>query len=202
MNCTNHVEVSEGVRPCARCGKDFCGDCLVTILGLPYCATCKSEKLLDVQSGTDSSVLQLATIGRRFAAQVIDSFVVSIPAFALFFAFIFFGVATTNNARRSPPPWIGFAFIAVFLLIMIAVVAYEALMLQWRGQTLGKMLLRIRVVRPDGTPISAGQAWGRAVIRVVMVHVLSLINYIPAFVTREKTCVHDMAARTRVVSAE
>src|SRR5216684_2219132 len=88
MNCTNHVEVSEGVRPCARCGKDFCGDCLVTILGLSYCATCKSEKLLDVQSGTDSTVLQLATIGRRFAAQFIDSFVVGIPVGGLFVAFV------------------------------------------------------------------------------------------------------------------
>src|SRR5258708_1643190 len=83
MVCANHVDVSEGVRPCARCRGPFCGDCVVTIQGLPYCATCKAEKLLDVQSGTDASVLQLATIGRRFAANLIDSCIVSIPIFTL-----------------------------------------------------------------------------------------------------------------------
>jgi uncharacterized RDD family membrane protein YckC len=198
MFCTNHLDVAEGVRPCARCGKAFCGDCLVTIQGLPYCAGCKSEKLLDIQSGTDASVLQLATIGRRFAANIIDSLLVSIPIMMSFFVFV--GAMTAGG--RTPPAWIGFAFLALIPLMMILQISYEALLLQWRGQTVGKMALRIRVVRPDGTPISGGQAWGRAVIRGVLIHVLALINYIPAFVTKEKTCVHDLAARTRVVSLE
>ncbi len=198
MVCANHVDVSEGVRPCARCRGPFCGDCVVTIQGLPYCATCKAEKLLDVQSGTDASVLQLATIGRRFAANLIDSCIVSIPIFTLLVLF----VAVAAAGKGTPPPWIGFAFLGIFPVMILGVVAYEALMLQWRGQTLGKMLLRIRVVRPDGTPISAGQAWGRALVRAVLIHVLALVNYIPAFVTKDKTCVHDMAAKTRVVSLD
>ena len=36
------------------------------------------------------------------------------------------------------------------------------------GQTVGKMALRLRVVRPDGSPITTGQAWGRAVMRLVL----------------------------------
>ncbi len=75
-------------------------------------------------------------------------------------------------------------------------------MISVRGQTLGKMALRIKVVRPDGSPVSAGQAWGRALMRGVMIHILGLVNYIPAFVTKQKTCIHDLVANTRVVNLE
>ena len=64
MYCRNHVDVSEGVRPCARCQTAFCGDCLVTINGRDYCAVCKTEQVMDVRSGTVAGVLPLASIGR------------------------------------------------------------------------------------------------------------------------------------------
>ena len=83
MICRNHVDVSEGVQPCARCGSAFCTDCVVMIHGQPYCATCKTEKLLDVQSGTDRGQLALATIGRRFAAMWIDRMIFTIAGVAL-----------------------------------------------------------------------------------------------------------------------
>ena len=45
-------------------------------------------------------------------------------------------------------------------------------MLSRRGQTLGKIALKIKVVRPDGSPITTGQAWGRSLLRGIMIHVL------------------------------
>jgi hypothetical protein len=36
-------------------------------------------------------------------------------------------------------------------------------------------------------------------MRGVFVSFLSIINYAPAFFTKERTCIHDMAAKTRVV---
>ena len=72
MICRNHVDVSAGVRRCSRCGGTFCGDCLVDISGKPYCATCKTEQLLDVRSGVDVGVLDYASVPRRFVAQMID----------------------------------------------------------------------------------------------------------------------------------
>jgi uncharacterized RDD family membrane protein YckC len=199
MLCQNHIDVTEGVRSCARCGVSYCGDCLVTIGGQLYCAVCKNEKVMDVQSGTDASTLQLATIGRRAGAIIIDNMVVGIPAWILLVVLM---VALMPMMKGGGEMALGFLFIAVGLLVFVAFVAYEALMISRNGQTLGKMALRIRVVRPDGSPISAGQAWGRASIRVVLIHVLMLLNYIPAFVTKEKTCLHDMVAKTRVVQAD
>ena len=198
MICSNHVDVLEGVRPCTRCRRAFCGDCLVAIQGLPFCATCKAEKLLDIQSGSDAATLRFAPLSRRFAAQWVDTFVFWIPAGGLFAGMMFFAV----RDQHEPSAMFGLSILALILFFVVGLVSYEALMLAWRGQTLGKMLLRIRVVRPDGTPISTGQAWGRALTRGIMVHMLALVNYLPAFFTAEKTCVHDMAAKTRVVSAD
>ena len=199
MICRNHVDVSEGVRLCARCRQPFCADCVVTIQGQPFCAVCKTEKLLDVQSGSDATVLRLASIGRRFAAQWVDSIVFSVPAIVLVVAMVLIESANKGNEAAA---FVGLGFLVIIVLYFVSYIAYEALMLAWRGQTLGKMLLHIRVVRPDGSPISSGQAWGRAAVRGVLVHMLALVNYLPAFFTNDKTCVHDMAAKTRVVSTD
>lgn len=201
MICSNHVDVSEGVRLCARCRQPYCTDCLVTIQGQAYCAVCKTEKLLDVQSGSDVAVLRLASIGRRFAAQWVDSFIFTIPVMVFMASLMFFAFSQERD-HPNVAPFFGVGVIALMVLYFIGYIVYDALMTARRGQTLGKMLLHIRVVRPDGSPISTGQAWGRAVVRGVMVHLLALVNYLPVFFTNEKTCVHDMAAKTRVVSAD
>ena len=66
------------------------------------------------------------------------------------------------------------------------------------GQTLGKLAVKVQVVRPDGRPISTGQAWGRAVMRLVL-GCLWIVDYLPAFFTEQKTTLHDMVAGTRVI---
>ena len=197
MICRNHVDVEEGVVACARCGASFCGDCVVMIHGRPYCATCKNEKLLDVQSGTDRSQLSLATFGRRFAALWIDRMMFGVAAVAIVLI-----AALFQNVGGKPDD--SFFVVVIVLIggIYVGLIVYEALMLGARGQTVGKMALKIKVVRPDGAPITKGQAWGRSVLRGVMIHVLSLLNYIPAMVTKEKTCIHDLVANTRVVNVE
>lgn len=202
MICRNHVDVAEGVRLCARCRQPYCTDCLVTIQGQPYCAVCKTEKLLDVQSGSDAAVLRLASIGRRFAAQWVDSFIFSLPLMVVMFGGMMFFAFSHQGDRADPSPMFGIGVLALIFVYIIGYIVYDALMTARRGQTLGKMLLHIRVVRPDGSPVSTSQAWGRAVVRGVMVHLLALVNYLPVFFTNEKTCVHDMAAKTRVVSTD
>jgi uncharacterized RDD family membrane protein YckC len=191
MLCRNHVDVSENVRRCARCGTPFCSDCLVDIQGRPYCAVCKSEQLLDVRSGVDRSELQLAGNGKRFAAIFIDNLITFVPFYALFLVVMF----TSAKAGGGPNPFIFLLYIPMFAAPLL----YEALMLQMKdGQTLGKMAMRVKVVRPDGSPLTSGQAWGRAGMRTVL-GCIWIGDYIPAFFTKEKTTLHDMIAGTRVV---
>ena len=197
MICRNHVDVEEDVRLCARCGEAFCNDCLVAIHGQPYCATCKTEKLLDVQSGSDNAVLPLATLGRRFAAFFIDRMLFGMTLMALFVLFILVAAQGKDNEGM-----VGVGAIGVVIGLYGGLILYEALMLSSRGQTLGKMAVKIKVVRPDGTAITTGQAWGRASLRGIMISILFLLNYIPAFVTKERTCLHDLVANTRVVAID
>jgi uncharacterized RDD family membrane protein YckC len=194
--CRNHLDVAEGVRRCARCGAGFCGDCLVDIQGRPYCATCKNEQMLDFRSGVDQTVLNYASIGQRFGAQLLDGFIIGIPMVVIMMVIIFSTIDFNNGGEPNPLiNLIGLPFVFVFPL-------YEALMMQYRnGQTLGKKIMNIRVVNADGAPISAGQAWGRSGMRMVFgfLSCLGLIDYIVAFFNAEKTTIHDMVATTRVV---
>jgi uncharacterized RDD family membrane protein YckC len=193
MLCRNHVDVAEGVRRCARCGAPFCSDCLVELSGRPYCGTCKSEQLLDVRSGVDRTQLQYASILRRFGAIFLDSMLLVIPMYTIMGIFVFVP-ATRGEEPSALMNFISIPFMFVSLL-------YEGLMLQLKdGQTLGKMALKVRVVRPDGSSISTGQAWGRVAMRTIL-GCLWIVDYIPAFFTPDKTTLHDMVAGTRVVDA-
>jgi len=192
MLCRNHIDVAEGVRRCARCGTPFCPDCLVELSGRPYCATCKSEQLLDVRSGVDRAQMQYAGILQRFAAIFLDGLLMAVPVYAILAVVVF--VPAMQGKQPSPL----FNFISVPLSFVSLL--YEALMLGHKnGQTLGKMALKVRVVRPDGSPISSGQAWGRSLMRMLL-GCLVIVDFIPAFFTDEKTTLHDMVAGTRVVN--
>ena len=197
MLCRNHVDVAEGVRRCARCGSPFCPDCLVELSGRPYCGSCKGEQLLDVRSGVDRSQLQLASTLKRFGALFIDNLITLIPCYIIMFGILFtIGQRAQQTPNPDPPILL---LLLMYIPFFVFPFLYEGLMLSMKdGQTLGKMALKLRVVRPDGSPISKGQGWGRPAMRVVL-SVLSFIEYLPAFFTKERTTLHDMVAGTRVV---
>ena len=192
MICRNHVDVMEGIRRCARCQTPFCRNCLVEIQGRPYCATCKSEQLLDVRSGVSvGGALDYAGVWKRFGALFLDGLVVNVPLYIIFMLIAF----AASDTKGQPHPFVAFAGIP----LMFAQMIYEGLMLSAKdGQTLGKIAMRLRVVRPDGSSISSGQAWGRSAMRLVL-GCLWIVDYIPVFFTAEKTTLHDMVAGTRVV---
>jgi uncharacterized RDD family membrane protein YckC len=195
--CQNHPFVSEGVRPCSRCGNPYCPNCLVEIDGHPYCATCKTQQLLDVRSGVDATRLDYATVGRRFLALLVDGLVTGIPGWIIIMVFLqdtFRTMATSGTPQFFNP--------TMYALGLLGVV-YHALMLASKGQTLGKMAVKIKVVRVDGGDISAGQAWGRELLRFVLSAIPCIgvvADYLAAFLNKEKTTIHDMAAKTRVVN--
>ncbi|HYO78918.1 MAG TPA: RDD family protein [Thermoanaerobaculia bacterium] len=193
MICANHADVSEAIRRCARCAIPYCSDCLVDIAGRPYCANCKQQQLLDVRSGVVRGQLDLATVGKRFGAVFLDWLIIAIPMYAVMAVLIFIPTAQ----GREPSPFVNLIGLPFAFLSLL----YEGLMMQYKnGQTLGKMALRIRVVRPDGTPMSTGQAWGRAGMKVLF-GCIWFVDYLVALFTDERTTLHDMVAGTRVVNS-
>ncbi len=193
MACVNHPAVNVGLVRCRRCGQAFCRSCVVALRGQYYCARCKQEQLRDIQSGTEAGVLELASVARRFGALWVDSFVL-----VLIFIPVSIALGVAAAAAGKAEPGLGFN-LAIMALVAAVWFVYEGLMLSSRGQTLGKMAVGIKVVTPEGRDISGGQAWGRALVRQVFFEYFAFLNYLPALFTKQKTAIHDMAAKTRVV---
>ncbi len=191
MICRNHAEVSEGVLRCTGCANPFCGDCLVEMQARPYCASCKAEQLLDIISGVDRTRLDYASVWKRFGGLIVDGLLLAVPLYVAFAAILIPQIAGDNVPRS---PWLDF----IGLPFAFAAFLYEGAMLQARSQTLGKMAMQVRVVRTDGSPITKGQAWGRALAKTLLSY-LWFLEYLPAFFTRERTTLHDLIAGTRVV---
>lgn len=197
--CVNHTSVMVGVVRCRRCQQTFCRNCVVALRGQYYCAQCKGQQVRDIQSGTEAGSLELASIGRRFAAMWVDGLVAAVVVVP---AFVALGFSLAANPQAPPSET---AANAMFFIITVGfallMLTYEGLMLSRRGQTLGKMAVGIKVVTPEGRDIGAGQAWGRAVLRQIFWSYLAFINYLPALFTKHKTAIHDLACKTRVVRA-
>jgi uncharacterized RDD family membrane protein YckC len=199
MTCVNHPSMMAGIVRCRRCQRTFCRNCVVALRGQYYCAECKGQQVRDIQSGTEAGVLELAGIGRRFAAVWLDSMlatlVLVIPVMIVVAMDVASAAGNPEQAQTRMGGFIVFAAIGVVVLMLV----YEGLMLSSRGQTLGKMAVGIKVVTPEGHDITGGQAWGRAALRQVFFSYFALINYLPAFFTKQKTAIHDLACKTRVV---
>jgi uncharacterized RDD family membrane protein YckC len=192
--CPNHPDLMSALQPCARCGVRYCGDCLVPVRGRLHCANCKDEQLRDVMAGRGPA-LAIASPGRRFMAQFVDGLIIMVPLIAL--------VIVSIVSRGRPDPSAASPFGWLSLLWLLGIVVYEALFLSRNGQTPGKMALKVRVVRPDGSPISAGQAWGRAFSRSLLgfTRILGIVDVLMVFSSEGRT-LHDRMAKTRVVSLD
>ena len=137
-----------------------------------------------------------AGMGARLVAWVIDRLILG----ALWFLVAAWGFVAYLNVIRWPPDLLNLgALISLLLLGGIWLhAAYFIVFVGGCGQTPGKMLLLITVVRWDGAP--AG--YGRALVRWVGYWVAMLplgLGFVPAFFTADRRGLHDWMAGTRVV---
>src|SRR5437764_2365777 len=98
----------------------------------------------------------LASIGNRFLAVAIDHFIQYFSIFLI--AWFFFslssaggeGLGETSRLLEEMPKWtIAILIIILFLIFAGYFIVFEWL---WNGQTPGKRLLKLRVIRDDGRP--------------------------------------------------
>ncbi len=148
---------------------------------------------------------ELAGLGSRFLALMVDQ-VIQIAALIAIFGSIFLALTRVVAARHGPPPVsdkvatslaIAFVVAVVFVIFYGYFIVFEAL---WNGQTPGKKLLGLRVVRDGGYPIDFGASLIRNLIRIgeqlIGYYILAAIS---ALISPENKRLGDLAAGTIVV---
>ncbi|HEY5156193.1 MAG TPA: RDD family protein [Acidimicrobiales bacterium] len=139
----------------------------------------------------------LASIPERGAARLIDLLIELVPVLIIFIVW----------ALRSDPRVDAFPRWPLFVFI-VGTVAYETGLVGWRGQSLGKFLVGVRVARlldgakPDSTWAAMRVLVPCALLAIPVVGAgLYLFVYLWAMVTPMRRGMHDAAAGTVVVRA-
>jgi uncharacterized RDD family membrane protein YckC len=89
----------------------------------------------------------------------------------------------------------------VGLLSFAFYIAYYTYLEGTRGQTIGKMITKIKVVREDGRPIDMEQAFKRNILRVIDGFVAYLIGAVLIWRSDKQQRLGDTVAKTVVVKA-
>jgi len=144
---------------------------------------------------TSGSPGQLAGLGSRIVAFIIDSILTGIIGGIIVFP-LFFLVGVGEDASAAGA---GLLLIAQ-LLIPLAIFAYFIVMEGMYGYTVGKKLLSIRVVGENGSKIGFGESAIRNVLRIVdALPTLYLVGIALIAINDDDQRVGDMAASTYVV---
>jgi uncharacterized RDD family membrane protein YckC len=147
---------------------------------------------------------ELAGLGSRFLALVIDQVIQIAILIAIFFgialALTRVGPSSGSDApigKLSESIAIAFLVVIIFTVLFGYFIVFEA---AWNGQTPGKKALGLRVVRDGGYPIDFGASLIRNLIRVGEWLIgYYLIAAISAIVSPENKRIGDLAAGTIVV---
>ena len=139
----------------------------------------------------------VAGIGSRFVAVLIDHLIQA----GFYFVFILLGAIVFGalvNRINLLGKWILAAFIAAnFLLIWGYYTLFEAF---WRGQTPGKHIMKLRVIKDSGRQITLFEAMARNLMRIVdYLPALYLVGVITMLCTKRHQRLGDLAAGTIVV---
>ena len=143
--------------------------------------------------------LEPAGIGSRLFAWLIDRLLLA----SLWILVACWGFVAYLHVIRWPPDLLNLAaLIGLVLLWGIGLhAAYFIVFVGGCGQTPGKMLLGIAVVRRDG----AAPGYGRAALRWIGCWLSALtlgLGFVPALFTAERRGLHDWMSGTRVVPRE
>ena len=138
---------------------------------------------------------QTANVGSRILAYVIDMAVVIAGIFAGLFAVALLGQATDLVV----PDWVAITIVLVLLPSwwLGYFIAFETL---WRGRTLGKAALGLRVVTTEGAPVRFRHAAIRGLLGVVDIAIASgFFAVMFILLTRDNQRLGDLVAGTLVL---
>ena len=129
-------------------------------------------------------------VGRRAVAVIIDSILLGIVGYLIASVT---GSTTAEGFNLAGAP---------ALLLFLIAIAYYVVMEKTSGATLGKMAMKLKVVKQDGTALDWQAAVVRNVLRIIDGLFFYLVGAIVVWVSKSKQRLGDMAAHTIVVRAQ
>jgi uncharacterized RDD family membrane protein YckC len=181
---------------CSQCGQPKFEHELAHFGDILVCGSCKPAYAQGLSEGVATrGAFHYGGFWIRVVAAFIDALIVGFASVAI--------QAILLPGLRSRPSSVGGAAIIAaaglaYLAGMAIAATYEAVFVNKLGATPGKMVLGLRVVRPDGGPISLGRAFGRYFAKILSTIIL-FIGYIMVAFDREKRGLHDILVDTRVI---
>lgn len=144
--------------------------------------------------------LPIAGIGSRAMAYAVDVGLLGATGLVAYFALTFFVPDPVNAALGLSSLARTLSLAAVFFGLWIYWTLLEVL---WHGQTPGKRLLRIRVVRSDGSPVTLFSSAVRNLLRLVdFLPACYPVGLITMLVDRQHRRLGDLLAGTVLVRDE
>lgn len=176
---------------CTLCDKSFPPDQLLHHGSERLCAACKAVYFQRLREGLPPSPRHPdgAPLVRRLQAKLWDRVLQGFFCGALARKMIFFSSGTTV-ARAS-----------AVLTPVILVLAYDIFKTVRSGQTLGKRVMSLRVIGPDGRPPNAGRAIARSLYGLLDLLPLGA-GYWMSLTDRDRRSLGDRLSGTRVVVDE
>lgn len=138
-----------------------------------------------------------ASIGERILASLLD-LIIKIAYIIVVFSIFFYWLGI-NDAIRGMDNWSQFA---IYILFYFPVVIYSVTLESiFEGQTFGKKIIKIKVVKIDGYQAGFGDYLIRWLFRIIENNMLGgLIGLIAMIVSNKTQRMGDMAAGTAIIT--
>ena len=185
---------------CSQCGQAKSEQELARFGNALVCGTCKPAYVQSLsEGGAAPKAFHYAGFWIRFVAAIIDGLIVGFASTAVQIILV---PAFRTTLGPNPNLAASGAFLAlaglVYALSIALAASYESFFVYKLGATPGKMALGLKVVRPDGGPVSLGRSFGRYFAKILSMLVL-MVGYIMAAFDGQKRALHDMLVDTRVI---
>jgi len=183
---------------CVQCFQTFPESEMLKYEQSWVCPACKPLFFQRIREGVQPlGQMVYASVGVRFVALLIDLAIYACVAFAIGFVMEFVLGGRPSEKPGEMAPQQTMVLVLTLLIVYSIPIIYEIVFIGKYGATLGKMAMKIKVVRPDGSPVSWGQATGRFFAKILS-HVICYIGYLMAIWDPERRALHDQICNTRV----
>jgi uncharacterized RDD family membrane protein YckC len=188
------------LRFCNSCGLKFAATDLAVFGEATICASCQPAYVQRLRQGMTYAAAPAFRYGGfwiRVVATIIDGVVLQVVQFVILASFGLTAFYGAGNGTPDPDAQVALVGL-VFLIVLALHFCYFVIFWSRTGATLGYMALGLKLVRPDGSPVSVGQAIGRWFSYALSVMILGFGLFMAGW-DDQKRALHDRICETRVI---